>query len=162
MGRSSLAIGAASTKAAELVTLASPTQVDHKARACSPSASSGWPNLVALRPKLRRVTPEQRYDSLVRSILASSPSARIGEGKGFGSTGQLKADGKIFCMLVRDKLVLKLPRERVDELVEAGDGERFDAGKGKPMREWLALSASSKRQWPALAGEAMAFVSGKG
>jgi hypothetical protein len=96
----------------------------------------------------------------VRSILASSPSARIGEGRGFGSTGQLKANGKIFCMLVRDRLVLKLPRERVDDLVGSGHGERFDAGKGKPMREWLALSPSSKMSWIPLAREAMAFVSG--
>ena len=106
--------------------------------------------------------PARRYESLVKSILAGSPSAEIGEGKGFGSTGQLKADGKIFCMLVRDQLVLKLPRERVDELVAAFEGVRFDAGKGKPMREWFALSPSSKRQWAPLAREAMAFVSGKG
>jgi hypothetical protein len=65
-------------------------------------------------------------------------------------------------MLVRDRLVLKLPRERIDDLVAAGDGERFDAGKGKPLREWFALSPKSKRSWPALAGEAMAFVSRKG
>ena len=105
------------------------------------------------------MTPAQRYESLVRSILSTTPSARIGEGKGFGSTGQLKADGKIFCMLVRDRLVLKLPRERVDRMVEAGDGPRFDAGKGKPMREWIALSPTSRRPWPVLAREAMAFVS---
>jgi hypothetical protein len=107
------------------------------------------------------VTPAQRFESLVTSILASSPSTQIGEGKGFGSTGQLKADGKIFCMLVKDRLVLKLPRERIDDLVESGDGARFDAGKGKPMREWFALYPSSKRHWHALAREAMAFVSGK-
>ncbi len=107
------------------------------------------------------MTPEQRYDSLVRSILSSSPSARIGEGKGFGSTGQLKVNGKIFAMLVRERLVLKLPRERVTELVETREGEHFDAGKGKPMREWFALSPSSRKHWPALANEAMAFVSAK-
>lgn len=105
------------------------------------------------------MTPAQRYESLAKAILFSSPSAQIGEGKGFGSTGQLKVDGKIFCMLVRDQLVLKLPRTRVDDLVEAGDGERFDAGKGRPMREWFSLSPSSEQQWPALAREAMAFVS---
>lgn len=104
------------------------------------------------------MTPEQRYNSLVSSILARSPSARLGEGKGFGSTGQLKVDGKIFAMLVKGKLVLKLPRESVDALVESGDGERFDAGKGKPMHEWLALSPTSKKPWVTLAGQAMAFV----
>jgi hypothetical protein len=106
------------------------------------------------------MTPARRYESLVKSMLAGS-RAQIGEGKGFGSTGQLKVDGKIFCMLAQDRLVLKLPRERVDDLVASGEGERFDAGKGRPMREWFALSSSSKKQWPALAREALLFISDK-
>ena len=109
-----------------------------------------------------RATPEQQYQTLVSAILAGSSSAQLGEGKGFGSTGQLKVDGKIFAMLVRGKLVVKLPRERVDALVESGEGERFDAGKGKPMREWLALSTTSKEPWPTLAEQAMTFVREKG
>jgi hypothetical protein len=108
----------------------------------------------------RHVTPEKRYESLVKSILAGSRSAGVGEGRGFGSTGQLKVDGKIFAMLVRGKLILKLPADRVQALVGSGDGEPFDAGKGRPMREWLALSSTSRRPWFALAREAMAFVSG--
>lgn len=107
------------------------------------------------------MTPEQRYVSLVRSILASSRSARVGEGKGFGSTGQVKVDGKIFAMLVKGKLVVKLPRVQVDALVDSGDGERFDAGKGVPMREWFALSPTSTKPWIALAKQAMEFVGGK-
>jgi TfoX/Sxy family transcriptional regulator of competence genes len=107
------------------------------------------------------MTPEERYRSLVKSILAAAPTVRIGEGKGFGSTGQLKVDGKIFAMLVRGELVLKLPSDRVDALVHSGDGERFDAGKGKPMREWFVLSPSSRKSWPALAMEALALVGGK-
>ena len=104
------------------------------------------------------MTPEQRYESLVKTILSASPSAKVGEGKGFGSTGQLKVDGKIFAMLVKGQLVLKLPADRVDALVESGNGERFDAGKRRPMREWLALSRTSHKSWLALAREAMAFV----
>jgi hypothetical protein len=106
------------------------------------------------------MTPEQRYESLVKSILGGSRSAEVGEGKGFGSTGQLKVDGRIFAMLVRGKLVLKLPRDRVSALVTSGDGEHFDAGKGRPMREWLALSSTSRKRWLALAREALAFVGG--
>jgi TfoX/Sxy family transcriptional regulator of competence genes len=108
------------------------------------------------------MTAEKRYQSLVKTLLSGhSPSARIGEGKGFGSTGQLRFDGKIFAMLVRGKLVLKLPRDRVDALVDSGDGERFDAGKGRQMREWLALSSTSRKSWLALSKEAIAFVSRK-
>jgi hypothetical protein len=107
------------------------------------------------------VTPEQRYESLVKSILGGSRAAQISDGKGFGSTGQLKVHGKIFAMLVRGKLVVKLRREHVDALVESGNGERFDAGKGKPMREWLALSPTSRKRWLPLAEQAMAFVRGE-
>jgi hypothetical protein len=108
------------------------------------------------------MTAEQRYELLVRSVLAVSPSAEVGEGKGFGSTGQLKVDGRIFAMLVRGKLVLKLPHERVSALVTSGDGEHFDAGKGRPMREWLALSPTARKPWLALAREAMGFVGSPG
>jgi hypothetical protein len=99
---------------------------------------------------------------LVEAILSGSASAHVGEGKGFGSTGQLKVDGRIFAMLVRGKLVLKLPHDRVSELVTSGDGEHFDAGKGRAMREWLALSPTSRKPWVALAQEAMSFVGGAG
>jgi len=107
------------------------------------------------------MTPEQRYELLVTSILAKSRSARICEGRGFGSTGQLKVRGKIFAMLVKGKLVVKLPSERVDSLVAEGEGERFEPGTGRKMREWLTLSSTSTQQWHALANEAMRFVEGR-
>ncbi len=104
------------------------------------------------------MTPDARYASLAASFAGHPRVTRVTEDGGFGSAGQLKVDGRIFAMLVRARLVLKLPKARVDELVEAGEGERFDAGKGKPMREWFVLSPTSKKQWPALANEALAFV----
>ena len=57
------------------------------------------------------MTPEKQYQSLVRAILAGSRSAQLSEGKGFGSTRQLKVEGKVFATLVKGKLVVKLPRE---------------------------------------------------
>jgi hypothetical protein len=107
------------------------------------------------------VTAEARYASLAESFASHPRVTRVTEGGGFGSAGQLKINGRIFAMLVRSRLVVKLPKGRVDELVEAGEGERFDAGKGKPMREWFVLSPTSKKQWPAVAKEALEFVGGK-
>jgi hypothetical protein len=104
------------------------------------------------------VSAESRYADLVGKLAARPGVSNSAEGKGFGSSGQLKVRGRIFAMLVRGALVLKLPRARVDELVESGAGTRFDAGKGTPMREWLVLSSSETRPWLPLAQEALAFV----
>jgi hypothetical protein len=104
------------------------------------------------------MTPEAKYERLVKEMSSRAGVTTVTAGKGFGSTGQLKVDGRIFAMLVRGSLVLKLPRARVDELVEAGAGLHFDAGKGKPMREWFALSGASKQGWGPLAAEAYYFV----
>ena len=46
----------------------------------------------------------------------------------------------------------------VDELVAAGDGDRFDANKGTPMKEWLSLDPASALAWSPLAREALDFV----
>jgi hypothetical protein len=78
-------------------------------------------------------------------------------GSGFGR-GALRYRRKIFAMFVRGQLVLKLPRHRVDELVANGHGERFDANKGTPMKEWFALAPGSALSWPALAREALDFA----
>lgn len=104
------------------------------------------------------MTAETRYAELVKRFADRPKVSHVTEGKGFGSTGQLKVDGRIFAMLVRGELVVKLPRARVDELVEGGQGRNFDAGKGTPMREWFVLSSTSRRPWTPLAQEAFAFV----
>jgi TfoX/Sxy family transcriptional regulator of competence genes len=104
------------------------------------------------------VSSESRYADLVQQLAGRSGVTHLTEGKGFGSSGQLKVRGRIFAMSVRGELVLKLPRARVDQLVESGAGTRFDAGKGKPMREWFALSPKSTKRWLPLAEEAMDFV----
>jgi hypothetical protein len=106
--------------------------------------------------------PEARYASLV-SAFAGVEGVTEGSqrpGRPFGSNG-LKVNHHIFAMLVRDRLVLKLPRERVAELVGAGEGRRYDPrSDGRLMQEWLNLSPESNLEWLALAREALAFVRG--
>lgn len=65
-------------------------------------------------------------------------------------------------MLTRDRLVVKLPRARVEELIASGEGAPFDAGKGHPMKEWLTVAVdASDTKWRSLAREALAFVGSK-
>jgi len=79
-------------------------------------------------------------------------------GRGFGATS-LKLDGKIFAMLSpRQGFVVKLPRERVADLVSAGRGRPFEGRKGKSMKEWVVVDQPPAR-WFALAQEARVFVS---
>jgi len=102
-------------------------------------------------------TPEERFEELVFA-LAREPHVTPPEGsRGFGSHA-LRVRGMIFAMVVRGHLVVKLPRSRVDVFVDSGNGVRFDANKGKPMKEWLRLDPASTLDWEALAREALAFV----
>jgi hypothetical protein len=75
----------------------------------------------------------------------------------FSSSSVLNVGGKIFAMLVKGKFVAKLPKERVDALVNSGVGEHFDPGHGRLMKEWVALS-NARASWVALAKEACTFV----
>jgi len=101
--------------------------------------------------------PDERYEDLVDELVGTAGVTPPRGGGGFGRSA-LRYQGKIFAMLVRGRLVVKLPARRVDELVEAGDGIHFDANKGTPMREWLSLDQGSGQDWLALAGEALDFA----
>lgn len=84
------------------------------------------------------------------------PSA--GKGGRFGDSG-LKVSGKLFAMLSKGELVVKLPKQRVDELIASGTGTRFDPGHGRVMKEWVTIAPSHGRDWVTLAEEARQFVS---
>lgn len=99
---------------------------------------------------------EQRFGSLSDSLLADPG---ISEGRMFGSQG-LKIGGKVFAMLVRGRLVVKLPAERVAALVAAGAGELFDPGHGRLMKEWITVLPGADVDWQALALEAKTYVGG--
>ena len=99
--------------------------------------------------------PDERFERIAARHLAE-PS--VERGTGFGSSPGLKVGGKIFAMLVKEELVVKLPRTRVDELVASDTGARFDPGHGRLMKEWASVPADGGEDWNALAAEAMKFV----
>ena len=104
------------------------------------------------------ITPEERFATIVEELLSNPDITPPSDGKGFGSSG-LKIQNKLFAMLVRGKLVVKLPKPRVDALVASGDGERFDPRHdGRLMKEWVSIESASEEEWLKLSREAMEFV----
>lgn len=106
-------------------------------------------------------TPAARYAAIVEALLGDAGVTYGTSGqRGFGASA-LTVKGKIFAMLASgDRFVVKLPRPRVDALVAAGDGELFDPGHGRLMKEWLVVAPASAEGWLPLAREALAFVGG--
>jgi len=111
------------------------------------------------RRGLTAPSPEDRYANVVHTLM-KNPKVSLPTGKkGFGSSG-LYIGGKMFAFLSSSKeFVVKLPRDRVDELVAGGDGTRFDPRRnGRTMKEWLVVNPSSNVEWVRLGKEAMEFV----
>ena len=111
------------------------------------------------------MTPEERYRRLSKQLLSApgvTQSSDVASSKkGFGSSA-LKIDDRIFAMLSsKREFVVKLPALRVDALIAASKGRRFDSGRGRLMKEWLAVGPASKARWLPLAREAMEFVASK-
>jgi hypothetical protein len=104
---------------------------------------------------------EKRFTALVE-LLVGRDGVEAGSGKrGFGSDA-LQVNGRIFAMVSQGRLVLKLPRERVAALIASGEGATYDAGKSKPLQEWVVLDEGAHGRSLPLAEEALAFVSGLG
>ncbi len=68
--------------------------------------------------------------------------------------------GKEFLALVDYKgsgLVVKLPKARVAELIEAGQGQPFAPAK-RVFREWLSVPEPNRRRWRSLLREGVEYV----
>jgi hypothetical protein len=100
---------------------------------------------------------DERFAALVAD-LAGRPGVTPPEpgARRFGASA-LKVDGSIFAMLRGGRLVVKLPASRVRALIADGEGVPFDAARGRPMKEWVAVPDGSR--WHELAEEALRFVS---
>jgi hypothetical protein len=98
-----------------------------------------------------------RYEDLVDQLMGVPGVTPPRGGSGFGRSA-LRYQGRIFAMLVRGQLVVKLPASRMTALIRSGNGTAFDANKGTPMREWLSLDPGSELDWLALATEALDFA----
>jgi uncharacterized protein (TIGR02453 family) len=75
----------------------------------------------------------------------------------------VRLDGRFFASLDRRSgaLLVKLPAERVGQLIATGDGEPF-APAGRTFREWVALPRPDRRRWRRLLAEARDHAAGGG
>ena len=84
-------------------------------------------------------------DRVVEGTIMGSPCLRVG--KEFLAMNHHKKEG----------LVVKLPADRVAELIEAGEGESF-APAGKVFKEWVLVEAHDEKRWRGLLEESIGFV----
>ncbi len=106
-----------------------------------------------------KTAPAEIPTSFAPVVAAFAGDQEVGRGKMFSSSAVLNVNGKIFAMQVKGRLVVKLPKLRVDELISRGDGARFNPGHGRLMKEWVAVEPGAAA-WVDLAKEAYRFVKG--
>ena len=107
--------------------------------------------------KIARKAKEPEIDTRFAAVVGVFSRHRdVVAGRLMSSYG-LKVGGKIFAMFGKGRYVVKLPKARVDMMVEAGNGKRFDPGHGRLMKEWIVVEAE-KADWIGLAQEAYRYV----
>ncbi len=106
---------------------------------------------------------DERFAKVVEA-LGRKPGVTFGKpgSKLFGHSA-LKVNDQIFAMISSSgHFVVKLPKARVDALEADGTGKRFEASRGRPMKEWLEVQCESGEEWIRIAREALEFVGALG
>ena len=93
-------------------------------------------------------------DDLWQDLVARSEGGPVTRGTMFGSRG-LRTGTKFFAIWWHEQLVVKLPADRLQELVAAGEGEPFEPMPGRRMNGWLLLTGTT---WEPVVAEARAHV----
>ena len=115
-------------------------------RDASGTSPSAQPDGDASRELYDELTDDLLYDPAVgRATMMGHPCVRLA-GRFLASYDDTTGG-----------LVVKLPRERVGELVEDGRGVPF-APAGKVFREWVSIPTVDRELWQSLLTEAVAFA----
>jgi hypothetical protein len=90
--------------------------------------------------------------------LLSSGEATEGALMGFPC---LRVEGEFFatCDHRTGELIVKLPKARVQELIDLGHGQAF-APAGRVFREWVLVPEREGKRWKEFMAEARSFVRG--
>jgi hypothetical protein len=102
-------------------------------------------------PKAKTETAEAAYAKLAAFFLKEkgvSQSDKFGKG--------LRANDKVFAMLVKGELVVKLSEADVAKFIADKTGKPFMHGK-KVMKEWLIVAETNFAAWKKIAVKAKTF-----
>jgi len=94
-------------------------------------------------------------DERWQELVGTAEGGDVTQGTMFGSKG-LRTGKKFFAIWWHDQLVVKLPPDRLQELVAAGTGQVFEPMEGRTMNGWLLVGDAAG--WPELVEEGRAFV----
>ena len=98
---------------------------------------------------------DELFDRLAERMLAEDPTVELGPI--FTHSTGLRSGGKFFAFVSRGDLVVKIPRARVAELVESGEGQPFESGR-RVMKEWVRLSPADEDAGAGYVAEARRFA----
>jgi hypothetical protein len=103
------------------------------------------------------MTAEELFWDLVEPMYAD-PAVRRSTMMGLPC---VRLDGRFFASLDRrnSTLLIKLPADRVRQLIDAGHGQPF-APAGRVFREWVAITVPDRRRWRGLLTEARDHAAG--
>lgn len=97
------------------------------------------------------------YEKLIASL---SGKEGITVSQMFGKAC-LKVDGKAFIAQHKETVVFKLSNTHHEKAISLPGAVLWDpSGKGRPMKEWVALPASESKVFKSLSAAALAYVSG--
>ena len=96
------------------------------------------------------MTVEETWSNVKEQFLKMPEVQKQGE--------SLKIWKKMFAMLNKGRFVVKLPKERVEKLLNSGNGLPYDPGNGKIMKEWVTIPEEYSHKWIEYASEAKEFA----
>ncbi|MCR9153401.1 MAG: hypothetical protein NXI09_04770 [Bacteroidetes bacterium] len=99
------------------------------------------------------------FDNIGQSL---AEEAEVSAGQMFGKPC-LKVSSKAFAAFYKEEMVFKIGFDAVAPLlIKYSGSQKWDpSGKNRAMKDWLQVPADYKEDWPELAKQALAYVSGK-
>ena len=94
-------------------------------------------------------------DERWQELVAAAEGGNVTRGTMFGAQG-LRTGKKYFAIWWHEQLVVKLPPQRLSELIDAGSGHLFEPMPGRTMNGWLLVQPPTA--WDPLVAEARAHV----